>query len=142
MEFRIVKKLLWLPWLKIWGEVNWYDLIRFSYNDKLKSISRFHSFHAHYIKDPESAWIHLMSNFNPAYDEMIWHWLGCKYIRLRLRDKDFNSYSRPINLHAPTNDKTFILKVIREQFDEAMKSKALWRITGVVLWELKDMKYE
>ena len=136
-----MRKLLGLGGMKVWMELNEWDVLSFALPTIPKNITRSKSFHPHFTKDKEKAWIHLMYNFDNAYDEMMKHGLGTRYIKVRLRDRDFQSHSKELYLPTHTNDKKRLIKHIKELFDEAMKAKVERRTTGVIFGDLKDTRY-
>ena len=137
-DHNFVKKLLGMDGLKVRMELHNYNILSFANTQKPKNITRSRSFHPEFTKDKELLWCHLLHNVDKAYSEMIKWKLATRYVRVRLKDKDFLSHSQDMRLDHYTNDKATLLRHIKTLFDQWYKSWIWYRTTGIVFWPLKD----
>lgn len=137
-EYNRIKKLLGMDGLKIWMELNGRDVITFASPLRPKNITRSRSFHPNFTSNREWLWSHLMMNFEKAYSQMLSHHLSTRYIRVRLRDKAFQSHSQEILLPHYVNDKKELLSHIEKLFNNWYKPFIKYRTTGIIFGNLRD----
>lgn len=141
LEYDLVRQLLWWRGLKVRFELKGCDVLSFALPPVPKNITRSHSFHPHFTSDVKKAWIHFMHDFEEAFETLLSHNLAPKYIKVRLRDRDFFSHSKSVILPQRTQNKDIILWVCRDLFHSSMNHPIEWRTTWVVFWDLKNARY-
>lgn len=141
MDIKQVQKILGLDGVKVRLELHECDIMSFALPPVPKNISRSRSFHPHFTKDHDRIWIHLVSNIDKAIDEMMSHNLATRTITILLRDRNFSYYKRELPLQTHTNSKPNIIKYCKQLFTHARAIDAERRTTGIVLWDLKDIRY-
>ena len=137
-DYNKIKKLLWADGLKIRMELNGLDVMTFASPLIPKNITRSRSFHPNFTSNKELLRAHLMMNFEKAYNLMLSHRLSTRYIKVRLRDKEFQSHSQDILLPHYCNEKKELLKHIEQLFTVWFKPRIKYRTTGIILWNLRD----
>lgn len=133
-----IKKLLGMAGRDIWMELNGWNVMSFAHQNMPKSITRSRSFHPFFTSDKELLRSHLMSNFEMAYAHMLSHSLSLRYIKVKLRDVYFQSYSQEILIDNYCNDKKELLCHIQKLFDAGYHTWIKYRTTGVVFGSLRD----
>lgn len=128
----LVKKLLGIDGVRLWMEVNGWDVLKFSHEGKPKSIMRTRSFHPDFTNDKQRLRMHLIYNLERAYAELHKRGLSAKSIRVRLRDQNFRSHSQQVDLAHPIGDRDQIILHIKKLFEAGYKKGIMYRTTGVI----------
>lgn len=141
LDYSLVKQKMGRSGLKIRGELNSYNMFHFDRKKKPKSILRTRSFNPHFTTDPAIIWTYLVKHIFNACEQLHYHQLKVKSIKLVMRDKSFARFGPERTLPFATDDKETILTIAQELFQKLPFWSIRYRTAGVHFGELQDGRH-